>query len=201
MIWQRCDEDDKNKGSEPMMMSPKAIRWMVWGALLIALLSACEKENSPEEFAAKEEAVVVDEEIEEAQEEQTNEAPDEHPSEEQMKAAMQSYIDGFNQKDADLLASLFAAHARIEDPVGGGRIVEGKEAITAFYQGAVTMVDRLELEAPIRASRANSAAMAFTIYMTMDGQEMVGRTIDVMTFDGAGKIIDMKAYHGQSDWE
>lgn len=55
----------------------------------------------------------------------------------QMKAALQQYLDGFNQGNAEMIISLFADDARIEDPVGGGKLVEGKEAITAFYQGAV----------------------------------------------------------------
>lgn len=116
-----------------------------------------------------------------------------------MKQAMQQYIDGFNQGNAEMLYSLFAEHAKIEDPVGGGRVVEGKEAITAFYKGAVDVVERLELNTPIRGSHGASAAMAFTIYMKMGGKRSVIRAIDVMTFDDAGKIIDMKAYHGPSD--
>lgn len=126
-------------------------------------------------------------------------AQDSRVSEDVMKAAMQAYIDGFNAGDAQKLYSLFADNARIEDPVGGGRFVEGKEAIREFYEGAVKLVDRLELDAPIRASRSNYAAMPFTIYLAMDGEQYVIRAIDVMTFDAAGKIIDMKAYHGESD--
>ena len=83
----------------------------------------------------------------------------------QMKHAMQQYLDGFNQGNTDKLISLFAEDARIEDPVGGGRIVEGKEAITAFYQRAVELVERLDLDAPIRSSYGRSAAMAFTIHL------------------------------------
>src|SRR5690554_6706940 len=121
------------------------------------------------------------------------------PTEMKMKAAMQQYIDGFNKKDADVLISLFADDAKIEDPVGGGRIVEGREAITPFYERAVTMVDKIELNTPIRGSHSNCAAMAFTIYMTIKDKPMIINAIDVMTFNEAGLIIDMKAYHGPSD--
>ncbi|WP_240377111.1 nuclear transport factor 2 family protein [Bacillus piscicola] len=120
-------------------------------------------------------------------------------TESQMKAAMQQYIDGFNQKDANMLISLFADHARIEDPVGGGKIVEGKAAITSFYELAVTLVDNLELSAPIRGSHSHYAAMAFRIFMKNDGKPIQIDTIDVMTFDDDGRIIDMKAYHGPGD--
>lgn len=117
-------------------------------------------------------------------------------TETQMKFAMEQYIKGFNQKDADLLISLFADEAKIEDPVGGGRFVEGKAAITDFYQQAVTMVDKLELVAPVRGSHGNSAAMAFRIYMELEGKKITIDCIDVMTFNDEGKIADMKAYHG-----
>lgn len=116
-----------------------------------------------------------------------------------MKEALQRYLDGFNRGDAEQLISLFAENARIEDPVGGGRIVEGKAAIEAFYRGAVGLVERLELDTPIRGSHGRSAAMAFTIHLNMEGQKSTIRAIDVMTFDEAGKIVDMKAYHGPSD--
>lgn len=120
-------------------------------------------------------------------------------TETKMKTAMQQYIDGFNQSDAEGLIALFADHAKIEDPVGGGNIVEGKGAITSFYQKAVTLVDKLELSAPICGSYGNSAAMAFTISMKADGRPICIHAIDVMTFDTAGKIVDMKAYHGPGD--
>ena len=120
-------------------------------------------------------------------------------TEEQMRFAMQAYIDRFNAKDGAGLAALFADNARIEDPVGGTMIVEGRSAIDEFYRGAVTMVDRLELAAPIRSSHGSSAAMAFDIHMEIENKATVIRAIDVMTFDADGKVIDMKAYHGPGD--
>lgn len=122
-------------------------------------------------------------------------------TEEQMRSALQAYIDNFNAKDGSALASLFADNARIEDPVGGPNIVEGQEAIAEFYRGAVEVVERVELAAPIRASHGQSAAMAFDIHIQTADQTMLIRAIDVMTFDNNGKIIDMKAYHGPGDVE
>ena len=120
-------------------------------------------------------------------------------TEKQMRDAMQAYIDRFNAGDAAGLAELFADNARIEDPVGGTTVVEGRSAVDEFYRGAVDVVERLKLEAPIRASHGASAAMAFVIYMHYEGRPMVVRAIDVMTFDADGKIVDMKAYHGPGD--
>lgn len=120
-------------------------------------------------------------------------------TEDDMRAALQAYIDGFNAHDGQALAALFADDARIEDPVGGTTIVEGRDAIDAFYRRAVEMVDRLELVAPIRGSHGWSAAMAFDIHMQADGTPMRIRVIDVMQFDDTGAIVDMKAYHGPGD--
>jgi steroid delta-isomerase len=122
-------------------------------------------------------------------------------TEEQMRASMQNYIDGFNSHDGNVLASLFADDARIEDPVGGPAIIEGRAAVDEFYRRAVEVVDRLVLAAPIRGSHASAAAMAFDIHLHSDGHPLLIRTIDVMTFDDAGKIIDMKAYYGPGDVE
>lgn len=120
-------------------------------------------------------------------------------TEAQMRAALQAYIDRFNAHDGAGLAALFADDARIEDPVGGGKIVQGRAAVDEFYRGAVDKVDRLELAAPIRASHGNAAAMAFDIHMTHEANAMLIRAIDVMTFDDQGRIVDMKAYHGPGD--
>lgn len=122
-------------------------------------------------------------------------------TEEQMREAMQAYIDRFNAGDAEGLAALFADDARIEDPVGGGTIVEGRAAIDGFYRQAVDIVDRLELAAPIRTSHGAAAAMAFDIHMRHEGRPVLIRVIDVMTLDARGKIIDMKAYHGPGDMD
>lgn len=118
-----------------------------------------------------------------------------------MKAALQQYLDGFNNKDHDAVISLFADDARIEDPVGGGQILEGKAAITSFYQSSVASVEKLELAAPIRGSHGNAAAIAFMIYVEMEGKKVCIHCIDVMTFNDAGKIVDMKAYWGPEDIE
>lgn len=121
------------------------------------------------------------------------------PTQTEMKAVLQQYVDGFNRVDSESVISLFADDARIEDPVGGGKIVEGKEAITSFYQETVTSNSKLELVAPIRGSHGNSAAMAFNVNVDADGKKLQIHVIDIMTFNDAGKIVDMKAYWGPED--
>lgn len=117
-----------------------------------------------------------------------------------MKAALQTYIDGFNASDPEVIIALFADDATLEDPVGS-EPVRGIGAISEFYRQGVGYVTRMELNSPIRASHANAAAMAFEFEMIVDGQRARTRAIDVMEFNDAGKIQRMRAYWGPSDFE
>src|SRR5690625_1975906 len=120
------------------------------------------------------------------------------PTEQQMKAALQAYIDGFNAKDAEALASLFADDATIEDPVGT-QPIQGKETIAQFYRKAVKAVQEMKLSSPIRGSHSNAAAMAFEFTMNWEGKTMHTKVIDVMEFNQDGKITSMRAYWGPGD--
>ena len=83
------------------------------------------------------------------------------PSQETMKAAMQAYIDAFNSGSADAVVALYAENATVEDPVGSP-VKQGKAQIHAFYAHSIATGAKLALDAPVRGSHANSAAMAFS---------------------------------------
>lgn len=121
-------------------------------------------------------------------------------SEQQMKQAMQAYIDLYNQDDLEGLVGLYADDATVEDPVGTP-VKSGKAAIRDFYKFAMTTGARLSLVAPIRGSHGNSAAMPFDVTLNYQGSRMVIRVIDVMTFDAAGKFTSMRAYWGPGDMQ
>ena len=87
-------------------------------------------------------------------------------TETQMKSALQKYLDGFNQNDPESIISLFSDDATIEDPVGGGQMVEGKEEIAAFYKRGVPQVEKLQLDTPIRGSYGRAAAIKAEINST-----------------------------------
>lgn len=120
--------------------------------------------------------------------------------EQQMKQALQAYIDLYNKDDLEGVVGLYADDATVEDPVGSP-LKTGKQAIREFYKYAMTTGARLTLAAPIRASHGNSAAMAFDVKLTMAEGRLLIRVIDVMTFNEAGKFASMKAYWGPSDME
>ena len=120
------------------------------------------------------------------------------PTEAQMKAAMQAYIDLFNQGDHAGIAALYADDATVEDPVGSP-LKNGKAEVAAFYQMAVKTGAKLKLAAPIRASHGNSAAMAFDVQLNMPVGEAIIQVIDVMTFADDGRFSSMRAFWGKSD--
>jgi steroid Delta-isomerase len=122
-------------------------------------------------------------------------------NEQQMKQAMQAYIDLYNKDDLEGVVGLYADTATVEDPVGTP-VKSGKAAIRDFYKFAMTTGARLSLAAPIRASHGNSAAMAFDVKLTMPQHgSMVIRVIDVMTFDEQARFLTMRAYWGPSDMQ
>ncbi|MBG6091307.1 nuclear transport factor 2 family protein [Actinomadura viridis] len=118
------------------------------------------------------------------------------PTQEQMKRALQDYVDGFAAGDAAAITALFADDAVIEDPVGNPPI-SGRAAIEEFYANAVAGGAKLTLDGPIRGSYGDGAAMAFTV--EVPGMRI--RVIDVMTFGADGKIVKMTAYWGPDDIE
>ncbi|NDU74088.1 DUF4440 domain-containing protein [Actinomadura sp. DSM 109109] len=118
------------------------------------------------------------------------------PSQEHMKQALQTYIDAFNAADRATVTGLYADDAVIEDPVGNPPI-SGRAAIEEFYANAIAAGAKLTLDAPIRGSHGDRAAMAFTI----DVPGMRVRAIDVMTFGADGKIVRMEAHWGPDDIE
>lgn len=122
------------------------------------------------------------------------------PSEETMRGAMQAYIDHFNQADLSGIVGLYAENATVDDPVGGPTQT-GRQEIEAFYAESLKTGAKLRLSAPIRASHADSAAMAFEVDLELEEGRFRIHVIDVMTFNEAGEFTSMRAYWGPGDME
>lgn len=119
------------------------------------------------------------------------------PTQAEMKAAVQAYVDRFNAKDADGIMDLFAANATIEDPVGSP--LKSRAEFAEFVRRGVEYGASLALSAPIRGSHGNYAAMVFTVTFMQNGRRTTTNSADVMEFDAAGKIISMKGFWGPED--
>lgn len=120
------------------------------------------------------------------------------PSEQQMKDALQAYVDAYNNNNLAALLALYSDDATVEDPYGT-QPKNGKAQIEAFYRQAMASGATLKLSAPIRGSSADAAAMAFDAVVKLAQGTMRVSVIDVMTFDEAGLIRSMRAYFGPSD--
>jgi len=122
------------------------------------------------------------------------------PSQAVMRAALQAYVDRTNAGDAAGLVALFAPNAVIEDPVGSP--IKRAEEIAAWFADSVAFGARITPVAPVRGSHSNAAALAFDVEFTPPGAGRLRiRSLDVCTFDDAGRITSLRAYWGPDDVE
>lgn len=129
----------------------------------------------------------------------TNNVSNPTPTSEQMRAALQRYVDAINARDTDAVVALYAQDATIEDPVGTPPI-QGREAIAAFYGKVVPLGLKLKVVAPVRGSHGSSAAMAFEVEAPgAGGTRTLIRVIDVMTFDADCRFTSMRAFWAPDD--
>ena len=105
-------------------------------------------------------------------------------------AAVHRYVEAFEKSDIEIIKELFAADARVEDPVGSDAH-EGIEAVCGFYEGAFGMGAKLALTGNPRCA---GHAVAFPFQVQIPG--MTIEVIDVFEFDDQGRVRSMKAYWG-----
>ncbi|MEO6792693.1 MAG: nuclear transport factor 2 family protein [Mycobacterium sp.] len=106
-------------------------------------------------------------------------------------ATVHRYIELVGGGDLEDLVGLYAADATLEDPVGG-EVHIGHQAIRNFYS-AITGLQR-ETELVTLRVAGNEAAFHFALTITNGEHRMRIEPIDVMAFDGDGKVAAMKAY-------
>jgi steroid delta-isomerase len=106
------------------------------------------------------------------------------------------YIELVAEGSADDLVELYTDDATVEDPVGG-EVHIGRQAIHGFYSAVNDVQRECELVSPRVAG--NEAAFQFRLTVIAGEHRMVIEPIDVMVFDGRGKITAMKAYWSAAD--
>jgi steroid delta-isomerase len=119
------------------------------------------------------------------------------PTQAEMKAALQAYVELFNAGNLDGLAELYAEDAVVEDPVGTPP-QRGRAAVKEFYRAAMATGSRLQVVAPARGSHGNAAVLVFQVVLPNGARINVA---DVMTFNDDGKIASMRAHWGPEDVE
>lgn len=116
-----------------------------------------------------------------------------------IRAAVQSYLDRHQAKDAAGVAALFAVDAEVFDPVGSEPHM-GSAAVEAFFAGTHQMSDSMEftLTGPIRVA-GNHAAFPFEVRTAIGETTLRLQIIDVMDFADDGLIQTMRAYWSFAD--
>ena len=112
-------------------------------------------------------------------------------SAEHMESVVRRYLDLVANGTAEEIAALYAADAHVEDPVGGETHI-GRHAIAGFYkniEGAPKETELLTLRVA-----GHEAAFLFGITVGAGEQRIRIEPIDVVVFDGEGKIASMKSY-------
>jgi len=109
-------------------------------------------------------------------------------------AIVKRYLDTVATGTADDVAALYAEDATLEDPVGGGEVHIGRQAIAGFYKAT----EGVEVETELLSFRSggHEAAFVFAINVKAGDATMRIEPIEVMTFTGDGQIASMKAYWG-----
>lgn len=117
-------------------------------------------------------------------------------SPEHIRSVLQEYGDLMSRGDAKGIVNLFAPDGYILDPVGS-EPRRGKD-LHDFYQGSFDVMGgfiEMRLEGEVRIAGDHGAG-AYIARMTMEGQDVMVETLDVMKFDANGKIESMHAYWG-----
>jgi steroid delta-isomerase len=124
------------------------------------------------------------------------------PTPEHMRDAVLKYFASFETADVDAIVGLFADDAVVEDPVGGARM-EGITAIRKFFAGGFDYIGggySFVPEGNVRIAGNHAACAAIATCETAKPPFRL-ETLDVMTFNDAGKFKTMRAYWGPANMQ
>jgi steroid Delta-isomerase len=107
---------------------------------------------------------------------------------------VQRYLHTVATGSAEDVAALYAEDATLEDPVGGGEVHIGRQAIAGFYKATENAEVQTEL-IELRVG-GHEAAFLFAITVTVGDSTLRIVPIETMTFTNDGQIASMKAYWG-----
>lgn len=111
-----------------------------------------------------------------------------------LRGFVQRYLDTVVGGSADDVAALYAEDATLEDPVGGGEVHIGRQAIAGFYNN----VAGSEVKTELLSFRAGGSEAAFVFAITVGGVMRI-EPIEVMSFNADGQITSMRAFWGPAD--
>ena len=121
----------------------------------------------------------------------------EMPDAAEMRDRMKRYLEAVAAQDVEAVTALFADGISMEDPVGGppGTHVTGLENVKAFLrQGFADSGPRPRPQGPVVTTAGDEAAMAFTLFLDINGEAREIDVIDVMRFDEEHRIVSLRAF-------
>ncbi|HZQ27349.1 MAG TPA: nuclear transport factor 2 family protein [Acidimicrobiales bacterium] len=115
------------------------------------------------------------------------------PTPEQVRDAVDAYVDTLNRDDKDSWLKVFAENARQEDPVGTPVNV-GHEAIAQFWDNFHVIAERAELTPKDVVVCGAEAAMPFTLTVHTAGGAVQTDGVDLFTVDDDGLVCAIRAF-------
>jgi steroid Delta-isomerase len=113
------------------------------------------------------------------------------------RAVLNTYVEAVSRKDPEAVLALYSIDAELEDPVGSGRCLRGKESLRPFYERVCRRNLRMTINGHISGAKSNVAAAPIRVE--------VGPTkmsaISVAWFNDEGLITRYHAFWGPGDIE
>jgi steroid Delta-isomerase len=119
------------------------------------------------------------------------------PTPEQVRAAVDAYVEAYRRNDRDAFLATFARDAVWHDPVGAPPH-EGHAGIGAFWDQAHQMAEKIVLEPTDVIVCGDEAAMVFTINAETAGGALTFDAVETFLVGEDGKITLLKAYWDMS---
>lgn len=111
-----------------------------------------------------------------------------------LESLVKRYLDTVATGTAADIAAMYAEDATVEDPVGGGEVHIGRQAIAGFYKN----MEGVELKTELLTFRSGGHEAAFVFAITVAGSMRI-EPIEIMNFNGDGQITAMKSYWSQDN--
>jgi uncharacterized protein (TIGR02246 family) len=112
---------------------------------------------------------------------------------EEIRAAVNAYIERSNENDKDAVVALFAADATWYDPVGQPPH-RGRDGVAEFWDQTRTMADRIEMKPRDIIVAGNEAVVIMEIHATIGGSTMVMDCVETFEVGADGLFSLVKAY-------
>ena len=89
--------------------------------------------------------------------------------------------------------ALFAPHAVVEDPVGGGEH-RGIDAITTFYDSTISTVESFDYEIERSYLCGTEAAVAIRFNIVAAGMTLDMDAVNIYAADDSGRLVSLRSW-------